>query len=46
MSGLLVILSREKSPLREALSPMKDNRLKVEIVQLELSDLGRRPPAP
>jgi len=29
------------SALREALSPMKDNRLKVEIAQLELSDLGR-----
>jgi len=28
-------------PLREALSPMKEYRLKVEIAQLSLSDLGR-----
>ena len=28
------------SALREALSPMKDNRLKVEIAQRTLSDLG------
>jgi hypothetical protein len=32
--------------LREALSPMMDRRLKSEIAQRELSDLGRRSLAP